>query len=238
MIISRIISPFNAMDKFNAATSVIDWTKSDAYHNSFLIPKDEVMEFALKNSIDKGLPDIAVSPAQGKLLNLLAQSVGAKYILEVGTLGGYSSIWMGRALPKDGKLITLEINETHAKVAGENFAKAGLGDKCEVILGPAYESMIGLRPKIPFDLVFIDADKRSYPKYFAEAKRLVKKGGVIIVDNVVRYGQVNDMSVNDPDTVGIRELLAYIKQDKEVEATTIATVGERAFDGFLYAIRK
>ncbi|KAJ3901018.1 O-methyltransferase-domain-containing protein [Lentinula edodes] len=213
------------MDKFNAATSVIDWTKSDAYHNSFLIPKDEVMEFALKNSIDKGLPDIAVSPAQGKLLNLLAQSVGAKHILEVGTLGGYSSIWMGRALPKDGKLITLEINETHAKVAGENFAKAGLGDKCEVILGPAYESMIGLR-------------RPSYPKYFAEAKRLVKKGGVIIVDNVVRYGQVNDMSVNDPDTVGIRELLAYIKQDKEVEATTIATVGERAFDGFLYAIRK
>ncbi|KAJ4481998.1 O-methyltransferase family 3 protein [Lentinula aciculospora] len=227
-----------AYSKFNATSSVVDWARSDAYHNSFLIPTDKVLDFAVKNTLDQGLPDIAVSPAQGKLLNLVAQSVGAKRILEVGTLGGYSSIWMGRTLPEDGVLITLEINETHAKVAKENFAKAGLGDKCKVVLGPAYESMTGLQPKVPFDLVFIDADKRSYPEYFVEAKRLVKQGGVIIVDNVVRYGQVHDMSVNDADTVGIRNLLAYIKADKDVEATTIATVGERAFDGFLYALRK
>ncbi|KAJ3733371.1 O-methyltransferase family 3 protein [Lentinula guzmanii] len=224
--------------KFNAATSVVDWAKSDAYHNSFLIPNDEVLNFVVKNSVDQGLPGIAVSPAQGKFLNLVAQSIGAKRILEVGTLGGYSSIWMGRALSEDGVLVTLEINEHHAKVARENFTKAGLDDKCEVVIGPAYESMTSLQPRIPFDLVFIDADNRSYPKYFAEAKRLVKKGGIIIVDNVVGYGQVNDLSVGDIDTVGIRDLLAYIKEDKEIEATTIATVGERAFDGFLYAIRK
>ncbi|KAJ3830680.1 O-methyltransferase family 3 protein [Lentinula raphanica] len=224
--------------KYNAATSVVDWAKSDAYHNSFLIHKDDDLDFAVKNATAQGLPDIAVSPAQGKWLSLMAQSIGAKRILEVGTLGGYSSIWMGKTLPEDGELITLEINGTHAKVARENFAKAGLAAKCKVVVGPAYESMTGLQPDVPFDLVFIDADKRSYPQYVAEAKRLVRKGGVIIVDNVVRYGLVNDLSVDDIDIVGIREMLAYIKEDKELDATTIATVGERAFDGFLYAIRK
>ncbi|KIK57214.1 hypothetical protein GYMLUDRAFT_229492 [Collybiopsis luxurians FD-317 M1] len=227
------------MDYFNVATSVVDWTKSDDYHNSFLIAQDEVLDFAVKNAVDRGLPDIAVSPAQGKFLNLVAQSIGAKRILEVGTLGGYSAIWMGRAIQaEDGVLVTLEISETHAKVAKENFTKAGLDNKCKVIVGPAHESMINLHPNEPFDLVFIDADKKSYPQYFAEAKRLVKKGGVIIFDNVVRYGKVSDLSVNDVNTVGIRNLLAALKEDKEVEATTIATVGERGYDGFTYAVRK
>ncbi|KAE9394086.1 hypothetical protein BT96DRAFT_1048783 [Gymnopus androsaceus JB14] len=193
------------MNLYNAATSVVDW--SEKYHNSFLITaNDEVLDFAVKNCIDQGLPDIAVSAAQGKLLNLVAQSIGAKRILEVGTLGG---IWMGRALPHDGTLITLEIDTLHAKVSREeNFAKAGLENKCKVTLSAA-ESMTNLHP-----------------------------GGMIIVDNVVRYGQVSDMSVNDVNSVGVREMLATLKEDKDIDATTIATVGERAFDGFMYAIRK
>ncbi|KIK57212.1 hypothetical protein GYMLUDRAFT_229490 [Collybiopsis luxurians FD-317 M1] len=228
------------MDRF-APTSVVDWAKSDAYHNSFLIRKDEVLDAAVQNGIDHGIPvEIAVSSAQGKFLNLLVKSLGVKRILEVGTLGGYSSIWMGRALPYDGELITLELNETHAKVARENLAKAGLDGRCKVILGPAYDSMIKLHPELPFDLIFIDADKKSNVKYYEEAKRLVKRGGVIIVDNMVEYGNVSDLEKESPSewSVGVRELLAVLKEDEEVEATTIATVGERGFDGFLYAVRK
>ncbi|KAK7444497.1 hypothetical protein VKT23_015178 [Stygiomarasmius scandens] len=166
-------------------TSLEDWTRSDHYHNSFLIPSDNdeeanILEKALKNSSDSGLPDIAVTKAQGKFLNLLAKSLGAKKILEVGTLGGYSTIWLGRALPEDGELITLEINEKHAKVAEENLSLAGLSSKCKLILGPAHDSMVKMDPQIPFDFIFIDADKPSNPKYFTEAKRLVKPGGVIV----------------------------------------------------------
>ncbi|KAJ3771120.1 O-methyltransferase family 3 protein [Lentinula raphanica] len=211
------------MERLYAPTSIVDWAKSDAYHNSFLISKDQVLDSAVKNCIDHGLPaEIAVSPAH-----------------EIGTLGGYSSIWMGRAIPDDGELITLEVNETHAKVARENLANAGLEEKCKVILGPAYDSMISLQPETPFDLVFIDADKKSNVKYFTEAKRLVKKGGVIIVDNMVEYGNVSDLELVNPSgwTVGVRELLMHLKEDREVEATTIATVGERGFDGFLFAVR-
>ncbi|KAE9405627.1 O-methyltransferase family 3 protein [Gymnopus androsaceus JB14] len=227
---------------YTAATSIVDWTKSESYHNSFLIAKDDVLDFAVKNCIDHGLPEIAVSATQGKLLNLIARSIGAKRILEVGTLGGYSTIWMGRALPDEGTLISLEIDETYAKVARENLAKAGLEDKCKITVGPAGESMENLHPDVPFDLIFIDADKASYPKYFTEAKRLVKKGGVILVDNVVLFGLVNDLSVTDEDllhfVLGIRQLLADIKGDTDVEATTITTVGEGGFDGFMYIVRK
>ncbi|KAJ3757741.1 O-methyltransferase-domain-containing protein [Lentinula raphanica] len=228
------------MERLYAPTSIVDWAKSDAYHNSFLISKDQVLDSAVKNCIDHGLPaEIAVSPAHGKFLHLLVRSLSAKRVLEIGTLGGYSSIWMGRAIPDDGELITLEVNETHAKVARENLANAGLEKKCKVILGPAYDSMISLQPETPFDLVFIDADKKSNVKYFTEAKRLVKKGGVIIVDNMVEYGNVSDLELVNPSgwTVGVRELLMHLKEDREVEATTIATVGERGFDGFLFAVR-
>ncbi|KAE9405626.1 S-adenosyl-L-methionine-dependent methyltransferase [Gymnopus androsaceus JB14] len=219
---------------YTAATSIVDWTKSESYHNSFLIAKDDVLDFAVKNCIDHGLPDIAVGATQGKLLNLIARSIGAKRILEVGTLGGYSTIWMGRALPDEGTLISLEIDEKHVK--------AGLEDKCKITVGPAGESMENLHPDVPFDLIFIDADKASYPKYFTEAKRLVKKGGVILVDNVVFFGLVSDLSVTDEDLLhfvdGTRQLLADLKGDMEIEATTIATVGERGFDGFMYIVRK
>ncbi|EIN07397.1 O-methyltransferase family 3 protein [Punctularia strigosozonata HHB-11173 SS5] len=215
------------------------FVKSDQYHNSFLIPKDEILEAAVENSAANGLPDIAVSAAQGKFLSLLAKSIGAKRILEVGTLGGYSTIWLSRALPADGKLITCELSPKHAEVARANIANAGFADKAEVLVGPAADTLKGLNPPEPFDLAFIDADKPSNVIYFKEAERLVKSGGVIIVDNVVRQGKVADTTVEpDANSKGVRALLEYLKTNTEVDATTIATVGEKGFDGFLYAVRK
>ncbi|RDB17094.1 tRNA threonylcarbamoyladenosine dehydratase [Hypsizygus marmoreus] len=219
-------------------TRLEDWARSDKYHNSFLIEKDSVLDAALANSNANGLPEIAVSTAQGKFLKLLASSIAAKRILEVGTLGGYSTIWLARALPDDGQLITLELSEKHAQVARDNLANAGLSTKVEVIVGKAVDSLAKLHPDPPFDLVFIDADKPSNLQYFTEAKRLVRKGGVIIVDNVVRYGRVADPSYIDDNIEGVRNLLKAIQGDAEVDATTIGTVGEKGYDGFLYAIRK
>ncbi|KAJ4490300.1 O-methyltransferase family 3 protein [Lentinula aciculospora] len=219
------------------ATNVEDWARSDIYHNSFLIPEDPVLDSALKNSAANGLPEIAVSATQGKFLHLQARSIQAKRIVEVGTLGGYSSIWLGRALPEAGVLFTLEININHAKVAEENLSLAGLSSKCKVIVGPGYESMVNLPSAQKFDLIFIDADKPSNLKYFTEAKRLVRKGGVIIVDNVVRFGRVADLEQSDPNIEGVRLLLNNLKGDQDVDATTIATVGEKGYDGFIYAIR-
>jgi len=215
------------------------WTRSDKYHNAFLIPEDTVLDKVLQNCAANDLPDIAVSPAQGKLLNLVAKSIGAKRILEVGTLGGYSTIWMARALPQDGELVTCELDEKHAKIAQENVDTAGLSSKVKILQGPAYDSIVKLEPTpIPFDLVFIDADKENNLNYFTEAKRLLRKGGVIIVDNVVRYGKVSDPAIVNETTEGVRNLLRSIQHDEDIEATTIATVGERGFDGFLYAYRK
>lgn len=213
-----------------------NWTRSDVYHNSHLIPQDGVLEYALQNSKEHELPDIAVSTAQGKFLHLLARSVNAKRILEVGTLGGYSTIWLARALPEDGKLITAELEQKHADVARENIQRAGLSSKVEIIVGPAAETLAKLSPAEPFDLAFIDADKPNNTLYFIEAKRMLKKGGVIIVDNVVRQGRVADPSVNDERCEGVRKLLRYIQQAPGVSATTIATVGEKSYDGFLYAV--
>ncbi|KAJ6616710.1 O-methyltransferase-domain-containing protein [Mycena sp. CBHHK59/15] len=170
------------------ATTAEDWTRSDQYHNSFLHTKDDVLDAALEKSAVNGLPEIAVSAAQGKFLNLLVSSIGAKKILEVGTLGGYSTIWLARALPGDGELITLELDEKHARVARENIERAGLASKVKLILGPAHDSMLQLKPETPFDLIFIDADKKGNLSYFIEAKRLVRKGGVIvrILPSVIR----------------------------------------------------
>ncbi|KAJ6603235.1 O-methyltransferase family 3 protein [Mycena vulgaris] len=220
------------------ATSVDDWARSDSYHNAFLHAPDPILDAALKHSTANGLPEIAVSAAQGKFLNLLVSSISAKRILEVGTLGGYSTIWLARALPADGELITLEISETHAKVAQENIDRAGLGAKVKIIVGPAHASMLQMQPETLFDFIFIDADKRGNKDYFAEAKRLVRKGGVIIVDNVVRYGLVADPEYTDVNVEGVRALLEAVKGDTEVEATTMGTVGDKGYDGFMYAVRK
>ncbi|KAJ3500479.1 hypothetical protein NLJ89_g9775 [Agrocybe chaxingu] len=219
-------------------TTFEDWKRSDAYHNSFLLPKDDALDAALKNNKAQGLPDIGVSAAQGKLMNLLAKSIKAKHVLEVGTLGGYSTIWFAKGLPADGNIVTFEVDEHHAKVASQNLEAAGLLDKVTIVVGSAVQELPKLQPEEPFDLAFIDADKPSNLFYFREAKRLVRKGGIIIVDNVVWNGSPADPNITDDNTEGIRTLLKAIRDDEEVEATTIGTVGEKGYDGFLYALRK
>ncbi|TCD69740.1 hypothetical protein EIP91_006507 [Steccherinum ochraceum] len=215
-----------------------EWLRSDQYHNSFLVRPDDALESALKNSDANGLPAIAVSTAQGKYLHLLARSLGVRRVLEVGTLGGYSTIWLARALPDGGKLVTCELEQKHADVARANLERAGVSDKVQIIVGPAADSLAKLQPDQPFDLAFIDADKPSNLTYFLQAKRLVKKGGVVVVDNVVRRGRVADPDEKDSESEGVRALLRHLKTDDDVEATTIATVGEKGFDGFLYALLK
>ncbi|KAL0568815.1 O-Methyltransferase, partial [Marasmius crinis-equi] len=197
-----------------------------------------------------GLPDIAVSPLQGKLLYLISKSIAAKRILEIGTLGGYSAIWLSRSLPADGKLVTLELEDKHAKVARENLNTAGadVSDRVEIIVGSAHESLAQLKPEPqPFDLVFIDADEDHILTYYAEGKRLVRSGGVIIcgfasesaiVNNMVRRGGVSDPSNEEPANLKNRELLSRLKEDAEVEATTIGTAGVKGYDGFTYIVKK
>ncbi|KAE9386920.1 S-adenosyl-L-methionine-dependent methyltransferase [Gymnopus androsaceus JB14] len=204
-------------------TSIKDWTHSDAYHNSFLIPQDPVLNAALKNSAENGLPEIAVSTAQGKFLHLHAQLIQAKRILEVGRLAGeYSTIWLGHALPGDGELITLEINNKHAKVTEENLSNAGLSSKCKVIVGPGHDSMVSLPSDKKFDLIFINANKPSNLKYFTEAKRLVRKGGIIIVDNIVCFGCVTDPQESDHNIEGVRLLLSGLKGELDWFCLTLA----------------
>ncbi|KAI5123296.1 hypothetical protein M0805_009317 [Coniferiporia weirii] len=216
-----------------------DWAKSDEYHNRFLIPEDPVIEAAVQNSVANGLPDIAVSAAQGKFLHLLARSISAKRILEVGTLGGFSAIWLARALPDDGKLITLELSEKRAEVARENIKKAGLSSKVEVEVGPAADTIKTLSSDEPFDLVFIDADKPGNLTYYLEAKRLTRKGAVILVDNVVRSARVALLPEDtaDESVLGVRKLLKHLQDDKDVSATTIGWVGSKGYDGLLYSIK-
>ncbi|PPQ93949.1 hypothetical protein CVT25_015841 [Psilocybe cyanescens] len=223
---------------YQSTATIQDWTRSEKFHNSFLLPKDDVLDSVTKHSKDSGLPDIAVSEAQGKFLNLLARSIGAKRILEIGTLGGFSTIHFARAVPADGNVTTLEFDPLHAKVASENFKRAGVENKITLHVGRAADSLVTLHPEKKFDLVFIDADKSSNVTYFTEAKRLIRSGGVIIVDNAVYEGKVADPEVKDSWAIGTRDLLSFLKDDKEVEATTIGTAGVRGFDGFIYAIRK
>ncbi|KAL4065165.1 O-methyltransferase-domain-containing protein [Scleroderma yunnanense] len=208
----------------------------EEYQNSFLIRPDDGLEGALKHCEENGLPKISVSAAQGKLLKLLALSIGAKRILEIGTLGGYSTIWMAQALPDDGELIALEISEKHAKIARENIDTARVRN-VKVVVGDANEILASLTPEKPFDFIFVDANKESYPNYFREAKRLVRKQGVIVIDNIVWNGEVADLTHTDPEIEGIRATLAELKADKEVEATTISMVGEKGYDGFVYAVK-
>jgi predicted O-methyltransferase YrrM len=209
------------------------WTDVDAYAGEQLGYDDGVLKDVLARCRAAGLPEIAVSAAQGKQLHLTVLSIGARRILEVGTLGGYSAIWMARALPADGKLTTLEIDPHHADVARANIAAAGLSDRVEVKTGPA----IDLLPDVegPVDLTFIDADKQSNADYFAHAVRLSRKGAVIIVDNVVRNGAVTDPK-GDERVQGVRRLLDQMRADTRVSATVIQTVGDKGYDGYLMAV--
>ena len=213
------------------------WTAVDRYLTETLIPRDAALDAALRASVAAGMPPINVSPTQGKLLMLLSQLQGAKNILEIGTLGGYSTIWLARGLSPGGRLVTLEADPKHADVARANIAQAGLTDTVELILGRAIDSLAHLaaRSRGPFDLIFIDADKASLPDYFNWSLKLSRPGGVIIIDNVIRDGAVIDAASTDPDVQGVRRMNQVIAAEKRVTATAIQTVGSKGYDGFAIA---
>jgi predicted O-methyltransferase YrrM len=209
------------------------WTAVDEYIIGGLHTRDPVLDGVLASTAAAGLPLINVSATQGKLLYFLAKIGNARRILEVGTLAGYSTIWMGRALPEDGELVSLEIDSKHAEVARKNIDRAGLSSRVEVLLGPALETLPTLRG--PFDLAFIDADKVNIPSYYDWAVKLSRPGSVIIVDNVVRNGEVIDPD-GDAAVKGVRKLNELIAREQRVDATTIQTVGTKGYDGFTIAI--
>ena len=210
------------------------WTEVDDYLAGSLIPPDPVRDAAVRAGIDAGMPQIQVSPTQGRFLYLLARIMGARKILEIGTLAGYSTIWMARALPQGGRLITLEVDPKHAEVARSNFKRASLESTIEVRVGAALDSLPGLAAEGagPFDLVFIDADKENNPEYLAWALRLSRPETVIVVDNVVRHGGVVDEASQDANLRGIRRMFELIASEPRLEATAIQTVGVKGYDGF------
>jgi predicted O-methyltransferase YrrM len=220
-------------------TNTDQWQAVDRYFSGLLIGSDHdaVLDAALRDSEAAGLPAIQVSPQQGKLLKLLAQIQGARNILEIGTLGGYSTIWLARALPSGGRLITLELDPEHARVAAANIHRAGLSHVIEILLGPASDSLAQLdaQRRGPFDLIFIDADKPSYPDYLAWSIRLSRRGSVIIADNVVRSGAVIDASSTDTNVQGIRRFLERLAAEPRVSSTAIQTVSGKGYDGFAVA---
>lgn len=214
------------------------WGKVDQYINEKLVPPDVALLTALQRSELAGLPAISVSPSQGKLLHLLAKAQGARAILEIGTLGGYSTIWLARALQENGRLITLEADPKHAEVARENIAGAGLSAIVEVRLGRAIDSLpkLAAEGRGPFDLIFIDADKPGYPDYFTWALKLSRRGALIIADNVIRKGAVIDAASSDPGVQGMRRFYDAVAAEPRVSATAIQTVGSKGYDGFLLAV--
>ena len=214
------------------------WTAVDAYLADLLVPPDDALETALETSSAGGLPAINVSPTQGKLLQVLARAQGARSILEVGTLGGYSTIWLARALPVDGRLVTLEVEEKHADVARVNIAHAGLSAVVELRLGSALDTLpeLAAENRGPFDFVFIDADKPHISEYFRWAVELSRSGSLIIVDNVIRNGAVADADSDDPNVQGVRRFNELLAAESRVTATTVQTVGSKGYDGFTIAI--
>jgi predicted O-methyltransferase YrrM len=216
------------------------WTAVDAYFTDVLVPSDLALEAALRDSDAAGLPPINVAPNQGKLLQLLAQMQGAKKILEIGTLGGYSTIWLARALPKNGKLITLELDSKHADVAKRNIARANLSNLVDIRVGKATETLFLIEKEnvAPFDFIFIDADKPSNPDYLAWSLKLSRPGTVIIADNVVRNGEVTNPNTTDANVIGVRRFFDLLSAEARVSATAIQTVGSKGYDGFALGIVK
>ncbi|MEV3935910.1 O-methyltransferase [Glycomyces sp. NPDC049804] len=213
------------------------WTEVDAFLSSLLVGEDDALTEATAAGRRAGLPPISVSPAQGKLLYLLAKTLGAKRVLEIGTLGGYSAIWMARALPKDGHLVSLEYSPRHAEVASGNIARAGLVGVVEIRVGAAADTL----PKLaaeggePFDMVFIDADKGGYPDYLDWSLQLTRPGGLIVADNVVRGGAVADGLSRDANVQGVRSYLEKVAADPRLEGTVMQTVGVKGYDGLSIA---
>jgi predicted O-methyltransferase YrrM len=214
------------------------WNAVDRYLADTLVPPDPVLEAALRDSEAAGLPAISVSAPQGKFLHLLARIQGARNILEIGTLGGYSAIWLARALPPGGRLISLEVDAKHAGVARANLARAGFANIANVRLGRAIDSLADLERESagPFDFIFIDADKPSNPDYFAWALKLSRRGAVIVVDNVVRNGAVADGASSDAAVQGVRRLNHLMALEPRVSATALQTVGAKGYDGFAVAL--
>ncbi|HYT65577.1 MAG TPA: O-methyltransferase [Vicinamibacterales bacterium] len=208
------------------------WKAVDNYIGSLFIPPDAGLDGAQRAAIEADLPPIAVSAAQGKLLQIIARMCRARRILEIGTLAGYSTIWLARALPADGRLISLEFDPKHASVAAGNMQRAGVADRVEIRVGRAIDSLPALEGGEPFDLVFVDADKPSTPDYVRWALKLTRRGSVIIVDNVVRNGGILDASGADADSKGMREAMALIGAEPRLTTTAIQTVGAKGYDGF------
>lgn len=216
------------------------WEAVDQYIEELFVPADDALDLALAESAAAGLPQIAVSPIYGKLLTLLARSMDARTILEIGTLGGYSTICLARALPQGGRLVTLEFNSLHAQVAQANIARAGLAGQVEVIVGRAVDSLAALSAERrgPFDMIFIDADKPSYPDYLTWSLQLSRPGTLIIADNVVRAGKVIDPDNDDPNVQGVRRFNELLAADPLVDATILQTVGGKGYDGLAIALVK
>jgi len=218
--------------------SKTEWTKVDEYYNDLFMPRDPILEQALEDSAAVGLPGINVAPNQGKLLFLLAKATGAQNVLEIGTLGGYSTVWLGRALPPNGRLITLELNPKHAEVAQKNIVRAGLEKVVQIRQGPALRSLEQLVSEgaAPFDVVFIDADKPTYTEYFQWSLKLSRRGTLIIADNVVRNGAVTDPASKDEMVLGIRRFNDAVAKETRVSATALQTVGSKGYDGLVMAV--
>ncbi|HEY6762848.1 MAG TPA: O-methyltransferase [Baekduia sp.] len=212
------------------------WNAVDTYINDRVVGDDPVLDGALRRAADAGVPQIEVAPNQGKLLHLLARMSGARRILELGTLAGYSTIWLARALPAGGRLVTLEVDEVHAAVARANLEAAGLAERVDVLVGPALETLPSLAGGDPFDFVFIDADKRSTGDYLEWALRLARPGTVIVADNVIRHGAVADPSTGDPSVEGVRRFFDRLHEAGGVTATAVQTVGSKGWDGFALAL--
>lgn len=215
-----------------------NWIAVDRYISDLLLPPDSVLDAVLEASNAAGLPPINVSPTQGRMLHILARIQGAQRILEIGTLGGYSTIWLARALFTGGHLVTLEANPKHAEVARKNIARAGLTDSVEQLLGPGADSLEEMVSNgvSPFDFIFIDADKPSYPDYLIWSLKLSRPGTMIVADNVVRGGKVADPTSDDPNVQGIRRFNQVLAAQKSLVATTIQTVGSKGHDGFTLAV--
>jgi len=215
----------------------LTWDSVDHYLAAQLSVDDPVLDACLQANAAGGLPSIDVSPLQGKFLSLLAQTQGARRILEIGTLGGYSTIWLARALPADGRLITMELNPAHAAVARSNISRAGFSDLVELIEGPALESLTRLHEENrgPFDFIFIDADKPGYPAYLTASLKLARPGTVIVGDNVVRQGQVADRGSADANVRGAQAFIESAGANGRLRATVLQTVGKKGYDGLLIA---
>ncbi|NOV01016.1 O-methyltransferase [Paenibacillus planticolens] len=216
------------------------WEKVDQYITERLIPHDAVLEKALIANQQAGLPAYDVTPTQGKLLNLLAQMQGAKRILEIGTLGGYSTIWLARALPSGGQLVTLELDPVHAQVAAANLSLAQLSDMVELRVGDALEQLAQMDEEgvQPFDMIFIDADKPNNPNYLKWALHFSHPGTVIIGDNVIREGEIINEGSQDPRVQGVRQFYDLLAEEPKINATAIQTVGSKGYDGFVLGIVK